>query len=334
MGSYWKEKEEYERRKRDDENNRAIIGFVLSIIGTILTFILSNLLAPLVSKYPKASLFVILSVCVGCYFYFANNKDSFAESKIEKFEDFANKFSQDENYCKQHISQIVVAEGYKKGSYKAIELSAKKIMSSIIDSMPQNYSGDDVENELCYGKFSKLSDNKYVYQLKKASDESLVKLFEFTCEKKEWYLTKIQRGGEGIDIITDNSSTNISVNSNINETNFISIEGFNIYIPNNFVVHNKMVNTYVLFDNIGGDSIYFSYKILSIPKDPLDLNPNACKADYTGNENELYVVKNGENEMSSIWREYHKNNKWCLLEFSYSDDDCLNDIYDFLAKSN
>ena len=39
MGSYWKEKEEYERRKRDDETNRAIIGFILSVIGIILTFI-------------------------------------------------------------------------------------------------------------------------------------------------------------------------------------------------------------------------------------------------------------------------------------------------------
>ena len=48
--------------------------------------------------------------------------------------------------------------------------------------MPQNYTGDDVENELCYGKFSKVSNNKYVYQLKKVSDESLVKLFEFTYD--------------------------------------------------------------------------------------------------------------------------------------------------------
>lgn len=218
--------------------------------------------------------------------------------------------------------------------YKNIELSAKKIMSSIIDSMPQNYTGDDVENELCYGKFSKVSNNKYVYQLKKVSDESLVKLFEFTYENKEWYLTKIQRGGESIDIITVNDSTNISVNPNVNETNFISIEGFNIYVPKNFVLHNRMVNTYVLFDNIGGDSMYFSYEILSIPKGPLDLNPNACNADYTSSANELYVSKNGEDEMSSIWREYKKNDKWCLLEVSYSDDECLSDVYDFLAKSN
>jgi hypothetical protein len=333
MGSYWKEKEEYERRKRDDETNRAIIGFILSVIGIILTFIFSNILAPLISKYPKASFVVILAVCIGCYFYFAN-KDTFRESQIEKFEDFASNFSQDENYCKQHIGQIVVAEGYKKGSYKNIELSAKKIMSSIIDSMPQNYTGDDVENELCYGKFSKVSNNKYVYQLKKVSDESLVKLFEFTYENKEWYLTKIQRGGESIDIITVNDSTNISVNPNVNETNFISIEGFNIYVPKNFVLHNRMVNTYVLFDNIGGDSMYFSYEILSIPKGPWDLNPNACNADYTGSANELYVSKNGEDEMSSIWREYKKNDKWCLLEVSYSDDECLSDVYDFLAKSN
>lgn len=332
MGSYWKEKEEYERRKRDDETNRAIIGFILSVIGIILTFIFSNILAPLISKYPKASFVVILAVCIGCYFYFAN-KDTFRESQIEKFEDFASNFSQDENYCKQHIGQIVVAEGYKKGSYKNIELSAKKIMSSIIDSMPQNYTGDDVENELCYGKFSKVSNNKYVYQLKKVSDESLVKLFEFTYENKEWYLTKIQRGGESIDIITVNDSTNISVNPNVNETNFISIEGFNIYVPKNFVLHNRM-NTYVLFDNIGGDSMYFSYEILSIPKGPWDLNPNACNADYTGSANELYVSKNGEDEMSSIWREYKKNDKWCLLEVSYSDDECLSDVYDFLAKSN
>ena len=95
-----------------------------------------------------------------------------------------------------------------------------------------------------------------------------------------------------------------------------------------------MVNTYVLFDNIGGDSMYFSYEILSIPKGPLDLNPNACNADYTGSANELYVSKNGEDEMSSIWREYKKNDKWCLLEVSYSDDECLSDVYDFLAKSN
>ena len=140
-----------------------LIDFTLSVIGIILTFIFSYILAPLISKYPKASFVVILAVCIGCYFYFAN-KDTFRESQIEKFEDFASNFSQDENYCKQHIGQIVVAEGYKKGSYKNIELSAKKIMSSIIDSMPQNYTGDDVENELCYGKFSKVSNNKYVYQ--------------------------------------------------------------------------------------------------------------------------------------------------------------------------
>ena len=75
-------------------------------------------------------------------------------------------------------------------------------------------------------------------------------------------------------------------------------------------------------------------EILSIPKGPWDLNPNACNADYTGSANELYVSKNGEDEMSSIWREYKKNDKWCLLEVSYSDDECLSDVYDFLAKSN
>lgn len=176
--NYWDEtEEEYERRKRkrDDETllgvlidfTFAVIGIILTFIRIILTFIFSYILAPLISKYPKTSFVVILAVCIGCYFYFAN-KDTFRESQIEKFEDFASNFSQDENYCKQHIGQIVVAEGYKKGSYKNIELSAKKIMSSIIDSMPQNYTGDDVENELCYGKFSKVSNNKYVYQLKKS----------------------------------------------------------------------------------------------------------------------------------------------------------------------
>ena len=68
MGSYWKEKEEYERRKRDDETNRALLGFILSVIGIILTFIFSNILAPLISKYPKASFVVILAVCIGCFF--------------------------------------------------------------------------------------------------------------------------------------------------------------------------------------------------------------------------------------------------------------------------
>ena len=132
MGPYWDEtEEEYERRKRrhDETILHLLIDFTFTVIGIILTFIFSYILAPLISKYPKASFVVILAVCIGCYFYFAN-KDTFRESQIKKFEDFASNFSQDENYCKQHIGQIVVAEGYKKGSYKNIELSAKKIMSS------------------------------------------------------------------------------------------------------------------------------------------------------------------------------------------------------------
>ena len=336
MGSYWKDKENYERKKREEETNQAILKFILVVVGGILTFILSKLLAPIVSKYPVASVVVFLAIGIGCYFYFANDKESSKETKVENFEAFANKFSQDENFCKQRLSKIVEAEGYKKKSYKATELSAKKIMASIISNEPQNYTGDDVENELCHGKFSNVSEDKYAYQLIKMSDNSLIKLYEFTLEKTEWYLTKIQKGGNAIETISDNdSATNIPNSSNDSETDYIHVEGFNIYIPKDFVEHPKMINTYVLPDISGGDSMYFSYEVLSDPKGPWDLNPDACEADYVGSENELHVSRKGEeNEYSSIWREYKKNGKWCVLSVDYVDDDKSSDIWEFLDKSN
>ena len=209
-------------------------------------------------------------------------------------------------------------------------------MASIIGNEPQNYTGDDVENELCYGKFSNVSDDKYVYQLLKMSDNSLIKLYEFTLEKTEWYLTKIQKGGNAIETISEkDSETNVPTKSNSSETDYIYAEGFNIYIPKDFVAHRNMTNTYVLPDISGGDSMYFSYEILSNPKGPYDLNPDACEADYSGSADELYVSREGGNEMSSIWREYKKGNKWCLLSVSYGvdNDNSRSSIYRFLAKS-
>lgn len=336
MGSYWKDKEEYERKKRDEETSQAILMFILAVVGGILTFIFSKILAPIVSKHPIASLVVFLAIGIGCYFYFVNNKESSRGIKVETFEDFANKFSQDENYCKQRISEHVEAEGYKKKSYNATELSAKKIMASIIGNKPQNYTGDDVENELCYGKFSNVSDDKYVYQLINMSDNSLIKLYEFTLKKTEWYLTKIQKGGNAIETISDNdSATNNPTSSNGSETDYIHVEGFNIYIPKNFVAHRRMINTYVLHGIGGDDSMYFSYEVLSDPKGPWDLNPDACEADYVGSADELHVSRKGEgNEYSSIWREYKKNDKWCLLSVDYADDDKYREIWEFLNKSN
>ena len=89
MESYWKEKEEYERRKRHDETlPEVLIEFTLTVIGIILTFIriiltliFSYILAPLISKYPKTSFVVILAVFICYYFYFAN-KDTLREAQI------------------------------------------------------------------------------------------------------------------------------------------------------------------------------------------------------------------------------------------------------------
>ena len=327
MGSYWEDKAKYEREKREDETNRAILGILIAVVGAILTFIFSKLLAPIVSKYPLASFLLIVAIGVGCYFYF---------TQVDDFEDFASKFSQNESYCRQHIGQVVSAEGYKKYSYEGSTLSAKTIMASIIGNTPKNYTGDGVENELCYGQFLKISDEIYVYQLKKVSDSSLIKQYEFSLDKKKWYLTKIQRGdGTTLKSSEQTSASTIPASSSNKKTNLICVEGFNIYIPKGFIEGTKMRNTYVLLDNNGDISMYFSYEILSQPKGPWDLNPDACEADYTSNDTELYVSKNGnDNEYSSIWREYKKNGKWCLLTVDYDNDDYYSRIYDFLSKSN
>ncbi|MCQ2199040.1 MAG: hypothetical protein MJZ19_04885 [Paludibacteraceae bacterium] len=333
---HWKEKLEYERQKKQDEQFHAILSTIIKILGAILTFFFVKLLAPVAQKHPAATLVTLLSLGIGTFVYFNYfAPEVVIKEEIESFEKFAYEFSKNEDYCRRHINKIVAAEGYEKESYAGNTLSSKKIMSSIIIESPQNYSGDGVNNELCVGRFTKISENKYVYQLLKVSDNTLVKLFEFTLDKKDWYLTKIQRGGNPVDEtpVTDNS-VNVQVNSDSKETNFIIVEGFNIYIPEGFVSHPRMSNIYVLFDKSGADSVYFSYEILSNPKGPYDLNPEACNADYTGNENDLYVSKEGGDEMSSIWREYKKDNKWCLLEMSYDKDKNLNAIYDILAKSN
>lgn len=327
MGSYWEDKAKYEREKKQDETNRAIAGVILAVVGAIIVFVFSKILAPIVSKHPFASFILMVAIGLGCYFYF---------TRVDDFDDFSSKFSQNESYCRQHISQVVAAEGYKKNSYEGKTLSAKTIMASIISNEPQIYTGDGVENELCYGQFLKISDDVYVYQLKKVSDNYIVKQYDFTLDKKKWYLAKISRG-EGITKKSSeqSSTSTIPASSNNKKNNFICVEGFNIYIPSGFIEGNKMRNTYVLLDNNGDITMYFSYEILSQPKGPWDLNPDACEADYSGNDTELYVSKNGnDNEYSSIWREYKKKGKWCLLTVDYDNDDYYSRIYDFLSKSN
>ncbi len=333
MGSYWEEKSKYEKEKKDREQADKLFNIVLAIIGAVLTFIFVKILAPIASKHPVATFIVVVSLGIGAYVYFSYfAPDTSADiEKIESFDAFASRFSQDEDFCKQRINKTVVAEGYDKVSYKATELSAKKIMTSIIGGDFQYYTGDGIKNELCHGQFIKISNDKYVYQLKK-SDNSLVKLYEFTFKKHGWYLTKIQKGGKIVEISSEEDAvTKTSVSSNNSKTNFIKVDNFNIFIPNGFIPCNKMENTYV----IGDDSIYYSYEILSNPKGPWDLNPNACEADYSGSTDELYVSRDGGSyEMSAIWREYKKGNKWCLLSVFYYEGENIRELYNILAKSN
>ncbi|MBP5457100.1 MAG: hypothetical protein J6Y37_11405 [Paludibacteraceae bacterium] len=141
MGSYWEDKGNYERRKREEETNQAILRFILAVVGGILTFILSKLLAPVVSKYPVASLIVFSAIGIGFYFYFANDKGSSKGTKVEIFEDFANNFSQDENFCKQRISKIVEAEGYKKSLTSRLNFPQRK---SWLQSLAMNHKTTQV----------------------------------------------------------------------------------------------------------------------------------------------------------------------------------------------
>ena len=90
----------YEREKKQDETNRAIAGVILAVVGAIIVFVFSKILAPIVSKHPFASFILMVAIGLGCYFYF---------TRVDDFDDFSSKFSQNESYCRQHISQVVIS---------------------------------------------------------------------------------------------------------------------------------------------------------------------------------------------------------------------------------